>query len=70
MVVRIVLTIAIISCFIFTGVGYLVYAHIQRYSCKLRIINEEVILEPLEPSSYGVVYDEVDENSSRFETAD
>lgn len=68
--VWIVLTITIVSCIMLTGVGYLIHAHIQRYSCKLRINNEEVIVEPIEPSPYIGVYDEVDENPSRFNTAD
>lgn len=44
--VRVVVTLSIFSCFVLPGVGYLIHAHIQRFPCKLRIINEEVILEP------------------------
>ncbi|CAC5373429.1 unnamed protein product [Mytilus coruscus] len=42
----------------------------RRQSSKVRITNEEVILEPVEPSPYIGIYDEVDQNESIFNTTD
>ncbi|CAC5373434.1 unnamed protein product [Mytilus coruscus] len=66
----IVLAICITSCFILNGVGYMIHKHRKRQSLKVRINNEEVILQPLEPYPYIGVYDEIDENSLSFDTTD
>ncbi|CAC5420377.1 unnamed protein product [Mytilus coruscus] len=50
-----------------TGVCYRIRICRKRQSIKLRVINEDVILEPLEPSPYIGIYDEVDENPLTFD---
>ncbi|CAC5383986.1 unnamed protein product [Mytilus coruscus] len=66
----IVLTLCIISCLVLIGVGYMIRTYRKGQSFNSRIINEGVILEPLEPSPYIGVYDEVDENALTFAMTD
>ncbi|VDI39455.1 Hypothetical predicted protein [Mytilus galloprovincialis] len=52
------------------GFGYLICTFRKRLFMESRITNEDVILEPLEPSPYFGVYDEIDENPLTFDTTD
>lgn len=63
-----ILTVCIISCFILTSFSCLVRTYIKQLSFKSRIIDEEVVLELLEPSPNSVVYDEIDENQLSSDT--
>ncbi|CAC5404471.1 unnamed protein product [Mytilus coruscus] len=47
-----------------------VFRTVYLQDCKYKSTNEGVILEPIEPSSYIGVYDEVDENPLTFDTTD
>ncbi|CAC5381942.1 unnamed protein product [Mytilus coruscus] len=66
----IILTLCITGCFILTGFGYLIRTYRKRLSFKLRNTNEGAILEPLEPSPYIGVYDEINENPLTLDTTD
>ncbi|CAC5373428.1 unnamed protein product [Mytilus coruscus] len=59
----------ITTSFILTGLGHLFRTYRKRHALDFRIINEEVILKPLELTSYiDDIYDEVDDNTSTFVT--
>ncbi|CAC5381341.1 unnamed protein product [Mytilus coruscus] len=65
----IIYTICITCCFIITVLCHLFRTYKKQYALGLRIVNEEVILKPLELSSYiDDIYDEVDVNPSTFVT--
>lgn len=52
------------------GFGYLICTFRKRLFMESRITNEDMILEPLEPSPNIGVYDEIDENPLTFDTTD
>ncbi|CAC5373670.1 unnamed protein product [Mytilus coruscus] len=57
------------SCFILTALCHLFRTYRNRHALSFEVVNEEVILKPLELTLYNDdIYDEVDENSLTFVT--